>query len=164
MSWYDKFNPFHMDLGKPTERGSIKILLVEDEASIAELYVHVLEKNGMSVKAISDPVQVVQVLQAESFDVMLLDLMMPKVNGLELMKSPPVLQTKDKMKIIVLTNLEQESIIKEAYALGASGYVVKAKLAPEQLVTVIKDTLNPPVPGEKKSVDGWFNKFFGPKK
>lgn len=163
MAWYDKFNLFSMNIGQKSDTGSLKILLVEDEASIAELYVHVLEKNGMSVKAISDPVQVVQVLQAESFDVMLLDLMMPKVNGLELMKSPPVLQTKDKMKIIVLTNIEQESIIKEAYALGASGYVVKAKLAPEQLASVIKDTLNPPVPGEKKPVNGWFSKLFGPK-
>ena len=79
------------------------------------------------------------------------------------MKSPPVIQAKEKMKIIVLTNLEQESIIKEAYALGASGYVVKAKLAPEQLITVIKDTINPSVPGEKKPVDGWFNKLFKPK-
>jgi len=152
-----------MNLGQSSDHRSIKILLVEDETSIAELYVHVLEKNGMTVKAISDPVQVVQVLESEAFDVMLLDLMMPKVNGLELMKSPPVIQAKEKMKIIVLTNLEQESIIKEAYALGASGYVVKAKLAPEQLITVIKDTINPSVPGEKKPVDGWFNKLFKPK-
>lgn len=151
-----------MDLTPAT--GAVKVLIVEDEPSIAELYTHVLEKAGMQVKVVQGAVEALTVLQAEAYNAMLLDLMMPKVNGLEFMKSLQIYQKSNNMKIIIVSNVDQESVIKQAYQLGAQSYLIKAEVAPTQLPQLVKNLLNPtttnqPIQGERRS-QGFLSKLF----
>lgn len=146
--------------------GVLKILIVEDEPSIAELYTHVLSKAGYQIKVVSGAVDALSTLQTETFQVMFLDLMMPKVNGLEFLKSLQIYQKNNNMKILVLSNVDQESVIKQAYELGAQSYLIKSEVAPTQLVQIVKNALNPAgapgqaIQGERKSI-GFLSKIFG---
>ena len=71
----------------------------------------------------------------------LLDIMLPKLNGLDLLrtiKTKP--ETKD-IPVILLTNLGQESVIKEGFTLGAEGYLIKSAYTPSQIIEEVKNFL-----------------------
>lgn len=129
-----------------------KILLVEDEQFVADLYVHVLTKNGFAVKHAPDGDTGLKMLEGESFDLLLLDIMLPGINGLELLKTWKLKNPSSKMLVLLLTNLGQDAVIKEGFELGASGYLIKSTLTPEQVVQEVKNALEgkisqgPPAP------------------
>lgn len=118
-----------------------KILLAEDEDLIRELYSRQLTKAGFMVKTAADGNAALAALKAEPFDLLLLDIMMPGLNGLqvfsEFKKDNPTTQ----MKVILLTNLGQEAVIKEGFDLGATAYLIKASYTPDQVVAEVNNTL-----------------------
>ncbi len=112
---------------------SKKILLIEDEAYIKDLYTTVLTKAGYEVDGAEDGESGLQKAQQQSYDLILLDIMLPKLTGMEVLKTLRE-DSKNKTPIYLLTNLGEENIIKEAYKFGANGYLLKAKFLPKQLV------------------------------
>lgn len=118
-----------------------KILLVEDEHFISDLYKYALDKAGFLVKAALDGKTGLNLLSQESFDVLLLDIMLPDINGLEVLKQWKLKNKDSKMIVMLLTNLGQDAIIKEGFNLGAQGYLVKASYTPEQIVNEVKNAL-----------------------
>lgn len=118
-----------------------KILLVEDEQFIADLYAHVLSKSGFEIKHASDGNTGLDMLEAETFDVLLLDIMLPGINGLELLKQWKLKHPDSPMIVLMLTNLGQDSVIKEGFELGANGYLIKSTLTPEQIVQEVNNAL-----------------------
>jgi two-component system alkaline phosphatase synthesis response regulator PhoP len=116
----------------------IKILIIEDDFFIRELYERQFQKEGYEVISSEDgPSGLLQANQIKP-DLILLDIMLPKLNGLDLLRT---LKAKDETKsipVILLTNLGQESVIKEGFELGAESYLIKSAYTPSQIVGEIK--------------------------
>ncbi|EKD85453.1 MAG: hypothetical protein ACD_38C00020G0005 [uncultured bacterium] len=118
-----------------------KILLVEDEDFIRELYVRQLSKAGFEVKSAADGQTGLETLKNESFDLLLLDIMLPGMNGLQLLREFKTQNPASTMITILLTNLGQEAVIKEGFELGAQAYLIKASYTPDQVVNEVKNAL-----------------------
>lgn len=126
-----------------------KILLVEDEDFIRDLYVRQLTKAGFLVKSAVDGQTGLDMLRAETFDLLLLDIMLPGINGLQLLREFKTQNPNSPMITILLTNLGQEAVIKEGFELGAQAYLIKASYTPDQVVNEVKNALmggQPPTP------------------
>jgi DNA-binding response OmpR family regulator len=113
-----------------------KVLCVEDEHFISELYTRALTKGGYVVDVIADGAKVLEAAQTNKYDIILLDLMIPNLAGIEILRSlrdparvPPI-----KAKIIIITNLEQREEVRADIDKQADGYLVKAELTPHELV------------------------------
>ena len=119
-----------------------KILLVEDEDFIRELYVRQLTKSGFNVKTAVDGQSGLDTLKTETFDLLLLDIMLPGMNGLQLLREFKAQNPNSTMIVILLTNLGQEAVIKEGFELGAQAYLIKASYTPDQVVTEVKNALS----------------------
>ncbi len=118
-----------------------KILLIEDEDFIRELYVRQLTKAGFQIKSAVDGQTGLNMLTAEPFDLLLLDIMLPGINGLQLLRTFKTQNPNSPMITILLTNLGQEAVIKEGFELGAQAYLIKASYTPDQVVTEVKNAL-----------------------
>ena len=111
------------------------LLIVEDDVFLREMYVHIFEKSGYKVDQAEDGLDGVNKAVAKSYDLILLDIMIPKKSGLEVLQSLRRPSSKaNETPIILLTNLGQESIIREAYNMGADGFILKSDLLPQQVV------------------------------
>ncbi len=118
-----------------------KILLVEDEDFIRELYERQLSKEGFVVKTAPDGQTGLDLLKTEDFDLLLLDIMLPGMNGLQLLREFKTQNPNSPMVTILLTNLGQEAVIKEGFELGAQAYLIKASYTPDQVVNEVKNAL-----------------------
>jgi len=117
-----------------------KILLIEDEAFISDMYKIMFEKQGFLVDTASDGKEGLEKTESGDFDLILLDIMLPKMNGLEVLKEVRKEGAKaKKTPVFLLTNLGQENVIKEALKIGAQGYLMKANLLPQQIVDEVND-------------------------
>lgn len=119
-----------------------KILLVEDEDFIRDLYTRQLTKAGFLVKTAVDGQSALQILKNETFELLLLDIMLPGMNGLQLLREYKTQNPNSTMITILLTNLGQEAIIKEGFELGAQAYLIKASYTPDQVVNEVKIALS----------------------
>lgn len=114
-----------------------KILIVEDEVALLDSYSELVESAGYIPMKASDGYQALDVLSnnLDQIDLVLLDLMMPGVDGLEVLKTVKNNEEKyGKMPIVILTNMTSESVVKEAFNMGATSYLVKTDLDYEGLV------------------------------
>lgn len=122
-----------------------KILLIEDDQYTRDIYQEVLKGAGFEVTTGIDGQEGLQKARGGGFDLVLLDVMMPKMDGLgvlkELQANPP---EKENGPIIMLTNLSQDPIIDEALKLGAKTYITKSDINPGQLVEDLKGFLAHP--------------------
>lgn len=117
-----------------------KILCIEDEHFISELYVRALTKAGYDVTVEVDGLRGLKLAQSDQFDIILLDLMIPSITGIEILQH--LRNTNEtphlKAKIIITTNLEQREDIREDIEKQADGYVVKAEVTPHELVLLLE--------------------------
>lgn len=118
-----------------------KILIVEDDADLRELYTEVLEDAGFEVISAADGQSGLSLASAGGYDLLLLDIMLPKMDGLQILKIIKGNLSMAKIPAILLTNLGRESIIKEGFSLGADGYIIKSEYTPDQIVTEVKKFL-----------------------
>lgn len=112
-----------------------KVLCIEDEHFIGELYQRALNKGGYDTTVVIDGREALDLALTDQFDIILLDIMIPSVTGFDILKrlrgdNAPQL----KAKIIVTTNLEQSEENRAAVERKADGYIVKAEITPKQLV------------------------------
>jgi len=114
-----------------------KILVVEDEAPLLDSYAELVESAGYVAMKALDGYQALDILanNLDQIDLVLLDLMMPGVDGLEVLKTVKNNEEKyGKMPIVILTNMTSESVVKEAFNMGATSYLVKTDLDYDGLV------------------------------
>lgn len=116
-----------------------KILIVEDELFIGELYERALSKAGYDITVIGDGAEALTAAQTDRYDIILLDLMVPNVTGIEILRAlrDPKQTPHLKAKIIITTNLEQREDVRADIEKQADGYIVKAELTPKELVNVL---------------------------
>jgi DNA-binding response OmpR family regulator len=116
-----------------------KILLVEDEPFLSGMYQTKLRLAGFEVSVAKDGEEALEKIKNDQFALILLDIMMPKLNGFEVLKviRKDVRPETAKVPVLMLTNLGQRSDIEQGLLLGANDYVVKASYTPAEVVAKI---------------------------
>ncbi|MEK9180512.1 MAG: response regulator [Patescibacteria group bacterium] len=118
------------------------ILIVEDDRFLSSLIKARLAKEGYEAAQAFDGEEGRQYLKTKKPDLILLDLIMPKVPGFELLEQISLDPNLNKIPVVVLTNLAQESDVKKARQLGATEYFVKARVSIDDLVKRVYNLLN----------------------
>lgn len=128
-----------MDQGTPIPSNGKKLLCIEDEHFIGELYDRALSKAGYDVTVIVDGQEGLKEAQTDKYDIILLDLMVPNMTGIEVLRRlrDPAQTPKLHSKIIITTNLEQREEIRADIESRADGYLVKAEITPRELVEIL---------------------------
>ncbi len=122
---------------------SKRILIVDDDLYIRELYEEVLKDAGFTVVGAIDGREGLAQITEGGFDLILLDVMMPELDGIQvLQKTAQLTPKKPNGKIIILTNLSHDPTIQEGLNSGADSYLIKADITPDQLVAKVNDILN----------------------
>jgi len=118
------------------------ILLVEDDEFLAELYATKLNLEDFEVALATDGEKGLKIIKEKKPDLVLLDIILPKMDGFEILK---IMKADKKLKtipVILLTNLSQKDEVKRGLALGADDYLIKAHFMPSEVVKKIKQTIN----------------------
>lgn len=125
-----------MDPAPTTHR---KVLCVEDEHFIGELYARALKNAGYEMTLVVDGFEGLKAAQTNQYDIILLDLMVPNLTGTEILKRlrNPSITPELKAKIIITTNLEQKEETRQQIESQADGYVIKAEITPKELVKIL---------------------------
>ena len=117
------------------------ILLVEDEAIISEPFGIVLRSQGYNVDIAANGLEALDFCANKTYDLILLDIMMPYCNGIEFLKKAKLKAVAPTTKVILMTNLSGGKEIDEAMSLGASKKLLKAKITPGLLIEMVKEEL-----------------------
>jgi len=121
----------------------MKILIVDDDAFLRELYAMKFIECGHDVITAlhaSDALRILE--QGDVFDLMLVDMIMPGMTGVELLNEIKKMVPKVKMKLIVLSNQGQDQDIEEAKKAGAIGYIIKAQSIPSEVVKKVEEIMS----------------------
>lgn len=115
-----------------------KILIVEDDFFIRDLYEKQFKKEGYVVESSPDAEQGLEKIKAGPPNLVLLDLMLPKMSGLDLLKILKADANLKSVPVVILTNLGQDQAIKQGFDLGADGYLIKSAYTPSQVVNEVR--------------------------
>lgn len=122
---------------------SQKIVIVEDNIALSDIYKTRLEILGYTVFAAYDGVQALQVIEHELPDLVLLDLMVPKIAGDQILERMRESDWGKDIKVMVISNLNEADAPKGLRNLGIEGYAVKANLSNDQLDQLVDVILKP---------------------
>lgn len=117
------------------------ILLVEDDEFLAELYATKLDLEDFIVTLAIDGERGLKMIKAKKPDLILLDIILPKMDGFELLKAIKKDKNLKDIPVILLTNLSQKDEVKKGLALGADDYLIKAHFMPSEVVRKIKQAI-----------------------
>lgn len=117
-----------------------RVLLAEDDPFLSGMYQTKLSLEGFDVTVAMNGEEALAKLRENEFDIALLDIMMPKLNGFEVLKEirKSKSQAVAKIPVIMLTNLGQKSDVEQGLLLGANDYIVKANFTPSEVLVKIK--------------------------
>jgi len=115
-----------------------KVLLAEDDEFLQRMYATKLISSGFEVIAASDGEQALEKALSQKSDLVLLDLLMPKKSGFDVLKELRASKEFKNLPIIVLTNLNEPDDIKKAKEFGANEYVVKAHFLPSEVIALLE--------------------------
>jgi DNA-binding response OmpR family regulator len=123
------------------EPSQTKILIVEDEEILLTALSEELKQEGFQVVGAKDGVEGVEKAKSEKPDLILLDLVMPRLDGIGALKEMKADAEIKDIPVVILTNLSDYDKISDALSLGAMDYLVKANYRLEELVNKIKIVL-----------------------
>ena len=118
-----------------------KILIAEDDQFILKAMTTKLQKEGYEVKIAVDGVALMEILKSYIPDLIILDLLMPKNDGFEVLKEVKADPKLKNIPILIASNLGQENDIQQVLDLGATDYLIKSEFTLESLVQKIKNIL-----------------------
>ncbi len=123
-----------------------QIVVIEDNVVAANLYRAALSREGYQVEVASDGESGLAAITRLRPDLVLLDLMLPKVDGLEVLRRIRAVPDLGKLPVIVTSNAYTATRMDELWKAGATQIVTKASISPKELARVVKETLdrNPP--------------------
>lgn len=120
-----------------------KILVVDDDTDIRDIYSEVLKEAGYEVDLAKDGEEGLKKILLGGFDLILLDIMMPKIDGISVLRklkeTPPGSYNGP---VIMLSQLNEEKIKEVAFDLGAKGYLIKSDLTPDQVISKISEIIS----------------------
>jgi CheY-like chemotaxis protein len=120
-----------------------RVLIVEDDRFLRRAAEARLRQEGFTVLTAADGEEALRVACKERPDLILLDLIMPKMQGFEVLRALKMIEATANIPIVILSNLSQESDRNRCLQAGAAGYLVKANLSLQELVRAVESTLGP---------------------
>ncbi len=121
---------------------SKKILVVEDDNILQKAIKKALEKENFEVIQAFDGEEGLDLAQTIKPDFILLDIIIPKLNGFSVLKILKEDEETKNIPVVVLTNLGQAEDIEEGESLGAAGHLIKANLSPVDIVAIVKNKID----------------------
>lgn len=118
-----------------------KILLAEDDPFLTDIYKTKFKEAGLDLKIVSDGSEVLEKTKEEKPDLVLLDIVLPQMDGWEIIKSLRSDTSLKGLKIVFLSNLGQKEEVEKGMKLGADGYLIKSNFTPSEVVNEIKKYL-----------------------
>lgn len=118
------------------------ILIVEDTELIRKIYADKLSQEGYQVLSVGNGLDALNILKGHQVDLILLDLIMPTMSGLEVLESLKADPRFSSIPVIVLTNLGHEADIEAGMSLGADDYLVKNQAKPSDVLDKINRLLS----------------------
>jgi len=125
-----------------SETESKKILIVEDDEFLRSLTVKRLEKENYNIEVAMDGKVALEVLTTYSPDLILLDLLLPEIDGFEVLAKIQENPAWSKIPVVVFSNLGQREDIEKAKSLGASDFLIKANFTLDDVTTKVNGYLN----------------------
>lgn len=125
-----------------SNENKIKILLIEDDPFLLSMYTTKFELENFKVITAEDGAKGLKLALKEMPDIILLDILLPKIDGFEVLKALKSNKKVNCIPVILLTNLSQKDKVEEGLSLGADDYLIKAHFMPSEVVDKIKKTIN----------------------
>lgn len=119
----------------------VNILIIEDDKFLRDLISRKLKQDGFNILEAIDGEEGWRMVQEESVDLILLDLVLPGMDGFEVLEKIKNDPKTKKIPVMIISNLGEERDIKKGVKLGAVDYIIKAHLTPTEVVTKIKNVL-----------------------
>ena len=124
-----------------TQTQKTKILIVEDDAFLAGIYSSKFDKEGFEVLMAGDGEAGLKMAQSKHPDIMLLDILLPKLDGFEVLEKIKASEATCDIPVIMLTNLVQKEDVDKGIKLGAVDYLIKAHFIPSETVEKVRKVL-----------------------
>lgn len=118
-----------------------KILIIEDDKFLRELIIQKLGKEGFDLAEAADGEEGVRKMKEEKPNLVLLDLILPGIDGFEVLRRAKADKELAPIPVVILSNLGQKDDIDKGIGLGAADYLIKAHFTPGEIVSKIKETL-----------------------
>ena len=118
-----------------------KILLVEDEKILGEMYKDKLEALGHEVVLVFSSEDALDYIEKETPDLILLDIILPKESGIEFLRETRGIERISKVPVVVFSNYDDPATKKEALKLGVKAYLIKSQYTPQELLQEIEEFL-----------------------
>jgi DNA-binding response OmpR family regulator len=113
------------------------VLVVEDNKTLNQAYKLILQREGHEVRVAYNGKEGLELVKLSEPDLILLDMLMPIMNGVEFLKKFKAAEH-PKTKVIILSNLNEDSEVQHALQLGAQKYILKASTSPQELIAHVK--------------------------
>ena len=117
------------------------ILLVEDDVFVTDIYNKKLNQEGYEVRVSANGLEAIKILEETTPDLVLLDIMMPYMDGREVLKKMKENKVWSEIPVILLTNLSEKEEIIKGMKEGADQYLIKSHFTPSEVVEKIKSVL-----------------------
>lgn len=114
------------------------ILLIEDDPFLIDIYTTKLKESGFKVEVAKEGDEGLRKLKEKKFDLLILDIVLPKIDGWEILRKIKEEIKLKKLKIVVLSNLSQKEEVKKGLKWGAIKYFIKAHYTPKEIIEEIK--------------------------
>ncbi len=118
-----------------------KLLLIEDDVTLVKMYERKFKSDGYDVAIAYDGIEGLKKASEENAGLIVLDLMLPKLDGISVFKKLRSQPETFKTPVLLLTNFDQEDAVFECFKLGAVDYLIKSDVTPQQVVTKIENLL-----------------------
>ena len=120
---------------------SAKIAIIEDDLAISQMYRIKFEAEGMTVETAENGKLGLELAENMKPDIILLDLMMPEMNGDEMLKKLRATDWGKNIKVVILTNMGEQEVPQDVKELGVTSVILKADMTPRQVAENIKQEL-----------------------
>lgn len=117
------------------------LLIIEDDALMSRLYQKIFKFEGYNVQTASDGLDGLEKIRKEKPTIILLDIMMPRMNGLQVLEKLKADPDTKNIPVVVLTNLAGEKDAEVALSKGAIKYIIKSEYEPKQIAAMVKEIL-----------------------
>ena len=118
-----------------------KILFIEDDVTLIQNLEEFIKEGGFDFFSATDGERGIELMKKEKPDLILLDLILPKKSGFDVLKEIKEDEKSANIPVVILTNLEDSKDTEKALSLGADTYLVKAGYSPQEIVKKIKEIL-----------------------
>ena len=126
-----------------TDADEVRVLLVEDDVALAQMYRVKLERDGYTVQVAGDGEEALELLARELPDLIFLDVRLPRMDGLTFLEAVRATERTQNIPVVIVSNYSEEELVSRGLQLGALEYLVKSQTTPGQLSQGVPDWTRP---------------------